>query len=179
MFWRGAREKYPKFFSYFSPSSQTKATLSWIGNVVLFVLHFLVHHVFFLCFNFFCTCFISHSFLNLIYWHFVVLRGSIIACRSNQRHIVAFESNIDIFKSILLPFCKPEQKHTSHHAAPQRGLVFAAPPSKMEKCNFNLLSALVCSWLLTCLFACLYSWIGIFGLCSFFGFLILYVQSSN
>jgi hypothetical protein len=78
-------------------------------------------------------------FLILTYLHFVVLGGSIIACRSIQRHIVALESDIDVLKSILLPIREPEQKHTSQHAAPQRGSVFYPSPRKVMKRNFDLL----------------------------------------
>ena len=91
----------------------------------------------------FCFIFIPFSihFFILTFWHYVVLRGSIIACRSIQRHIVAFESDINIFKSILLSMRERKQEHTSQHAAPQRGSVFALAPRKMAKCNFDLLYA--------------------------------------
>jgi hypothetical protein len=52
---------------------------------------------------------------------------------------VALESDIDVFKSTLLPLRKPDQEHTSQPAAPQRGSVFALPPRKMPKRNFDLL----------------------------------------
>jgi hypothetical protein len=78
-------------------------------------------------------------FFFLTYSHFVVPGGSIIACCSIQRHIVALESDIDIFKSILLPIREHEQEHTSQQAAPQRGPIFAPPPRKMAKRNFDLL----------------------------------------
>ena len=58
----------------------------------------------------------------------VVLGGSIIACLSIQRHIVALESDIDIYKSILLLMCEHDQEHTSQQATPQRGFVFAPRP---------------------------------------------------
>jgi hypothetical protein len=80
-------------------------------------------------------------FLILTYAHCLLLGGSIIACRSIQRHIVALDSDVDVFKSILLPLREPEQEHTSQHAAPQRGSVFAPPPRKMAKRNFDLLCA--------------------------------------
>ena len=41
-------------------------------------------------------------FLILTPSHFDVLGYSIIACRSYQRHIVVFESDIDVFKSNFL-----------------------------------------------------------------------------
>jgi hypothetical protein len=78
-------------------------------------------------------------FLILTPSHFVGLGGSIIACRSIQRHIVALESDIDVFKSIILPIREPDQEQTSQPAAPQRGSVFAPPPRKMAKRNFDLL----------------------------------------
>ena len=78
-------------------------------------------------------------FFIFIFLHFVVLGGSVIACRSIQRHIVAFESDIDIYKSILLRMHQLEQEHTSQEVASQRRLVFAPPPRKMAKHNFDLL----------------------------------------
>ena len=71
----------------------------------------------------------------------VGLGGSVIACRSIQRHIVALESDIDIYKSVLLPMSEPEQEHTSQHVASQRGSVFSPLPRKMAKNNFDLLCA--------------------------------------
>ena len=59
----------------------------------------------------------------LIFLHFVLLEGSVIACRFIQRHIVAFVSDIDIFKSIVLPIRETEQEHISQHAAPDRFLL--------------------------------------------------------
>jgi hypothetical protein len=64
-----------------------------------------------------------------------------IACRSIQRHIVALESDIDIYKSVLLPMREPDHDHTSQHVAPQRESVFALPPRRMAKRNFDLLYA--------------------------------------
>jgi hypothetical protein len=78
-------------------------------------------------------------FLIPNYSQSLVVGGSIIACRSIQRHIVALDSDVDVFKSILLRIREPEQEHTSQHAPPQRGSVFAPPPRKMAKRNFDLL----------------------------------------
>ena len=64
-----------------------------------------------------------------------------IACRSIQRHIVAVESDIDLYKSVLLPLREPHHEHTSQPVAPQRGSFFAPPPQKMPKRNFDLLCA--------------------------------------
>ena len=69
-------------------------------------------------------------FFMLTFSHFFVLEGSVIACRSIQRHIVAFESDIDIFKSIFIPMREPEQEYTSQHAAPQRGLFLLLLPGR-------------------------------------------------
>ena len=96
--------------------------------------------VFYAFFSFIFVPFPIHFFM-LTFSHFLLLEGSIITCRSIQRHIVAFESDIDIFKSILHPMCEPEQEHISQHVAPQRGFVFAPPPQKMAKRNFDLLCA--------------------------------------
>ena len=62
-----------------------------------------------------------------------------MSCRSIQRHIVALESDIDIFKSILLPIREPDQEQSSQPSAPPRGSVFAPPLQKMPKRNFDLL----------------------------------------
>ena len=102
----------------FSPPSQTRTTYSWIRNVALVCsspLCFSLHY--FLRFIFFGFHSLPIHFLILTYSHFVVLRGSIIVCRSIQCHIVALESDIDVFKSNLLPIREPEQEHTSQHAA--------------------------------------------------------------
>ena len=102
---------------------------------------------------YFCILFVIGSFsirfLPLTSWPFLVLGGSIIACRSLQRHIIALESDIDVFKSILLPLREPDQEHTSQRSAPQRGAVFAPPPKKMARRNFDLLCEYVCYYLLT------------------------------
>ena len=55
----------------------------------------------------------------LIFSHFVLLEGFVIACRSIQRHIMALELDINIFKSILLSMRETEQEHISQHGAPQ------------------------------------------------------------
>jgi hypothetical protein len=141
------------FILSFSPFSQTRTTLSWIGNVALVCSSPP-------CFSYLCSFDVliyfvfgpfSIHFLNLTSLHFVVLGGSIIACRSIQCHIVPLESDTDVFKSILFPIREPEQEHTFQHAAPQRGLVFFPPPRKMAKRSFNLLCAYVSYWILTCL----------------------------
>jgi hypothetical protein len=65
-------------------------------------LRFLIFHLFWVVSLLFGFSFCIYSrILTLL--HLFVLGGSIIACRSIQRHIVALESDIDIFKSILLP----------------------------------------------------------------------------
>ena len=107
------------------------------------VLHLLVFHfdfIFSLVFLFFFVSFSVHSHILTIA-HLVVLGGSVIACRSIQRHIVALESDIDIYNSILLHMREADQEHTSQHVAPQRGSVFAPPPRKMAKRNLDLLYA--------------------------------------
>ena len=141
--WRGARENRPEFFSIFFSALTDKddiivdlqCGLGWFFfSLFLMILFFIVLLIFLL------VLFPIHSFM-LTFSHFVLLGGSIIACRSIQCHIVALESDIDIFKSILLPMRETEQEHTSQHAAPQRGSVFAPPPRKMAKRNFDLLCA--------------------------------------
>ena len=95
-----------------------------------YVLHLLVFHFdfFFNLFLYFLLVSFSIHSRILTFAQLVVLGGSVIACRSIQHHIVALESDIDIYKSVLLPMRKPDQEHTSQHVAPQRGLVFAPPP---------------------------------------------------
>ena len=135
-------ENTPSSSPSFSPPSQTRTTYSWIGNVALVCSSprcFSFHC--FLRFIFFGFHSLPIHFHVLTYLHFVVLGGSIIACCSIQRHIVVLESGVDVFKSILLPIREPEQEHTSQHAAPQRDSVFAPPPRKMAKRNFDLLCA--------------------------------------
>jgi hypothetical protein len=107
----------------------------YVLNLLVFHFDFLIFFVFFLL-----VSFSFHSRL-LTFPQLVVLGGSVLACRSIQRHIVALESDIDIFKSLLLPMREAEQEHTSQHVAPQRGSVFAPPPRKMAKRNFDLLCA--------------------------------------
>ena len=125
--------------SFFCPVGQGRhcyGLAMWLGYVFnLFVFHF----GFFPCF--FSTCLIFHLSGFLTFVQLVVLGGSVIACRSIQRHIVALESDIDIYKSVLLPMREPDHEHTSQHVAPQRGSVFAPPPRKMLKRNFDLLCA--------------------------------------
>jgi len=96
-------------------------------------------HVFVFHFGFILLFSFSISSHILTFLQLVVLGGSVIACRSIQRHIVALESDIDVFKSILLPLREPNQELSSQPAAPQRGSVFAPPPRKMAKRNFDLL----------------------------------------
>lgn len=69
------------------------------------------------------------------------LGGSIIACRALQRHIVALEADLDIFNAFLLPMRDPDPETTSRVVARPRGSVFAPPPQKMAKRNFDLLYA--------------------------------------
>ena len=79
------------------------------------VIHFFVFHfdfLFFLVLSFIFVSFFVHSRL-FTFVLFVVLGGFVIACRSIQRHIVALESDIDIYKSVLLPMRDANQEHTA------------------------------------------------------------------
>ena len=60
-------------------------------------------------------------FVILTLSHFVALGGSVMACRSIQCHTVALESDIDIFKSILIPMREFKQEHTSQKVAHNEG----------------------------------------------------------
>ena len=124
----------PSFSPSYSPPLQTRTTLSWMGNVALVCSSPCFPSLFVFVLS------LIHFFI-LTFLHFVVLGASIIACRSIQCHIVALELDIDIFKSILLPMRELEQEHTSQQVAPQRGSIFAPPPRKMAKRNFDLLCA--------------------------------------
>ena len=129
--WRDVREKRSEFFSIIF--------LDWNCGVGLFFISLVLMCLFFDILIYFLFVTFHIHFLILTFSHFFVLRGSIITCRSMQRHIVLLESDIDVFKSILLFICEFDQEHTSQQAAPQRGLVFAPPPWKMAKRNFDLL----------------------------------------
>ena len=139
--WRGAREKRPEFFWIIFSALTDKADiiLDWQFGVGLFFFSFCYMYLILVVFipSLFVT--FPYQFLVLISLYFVGLGGSIIACCSIQRHIAALKLDIDIFRSILLPFREPNQEHTSQPAPPQRGSVFAPPPRKMAKRNFDLL----------------------------------------
>ena len=113
-----------------------------------------VLHLFVLLFYFFLVrsfLFVSFSVDSrvLTFVHLVLLGGSFSACCSIQQHIVALESDIDIYKSLLLSMCEHDLEHTSQRPVPQRGSVFAPPPRKMPKRNFIVC---VSYWLWTCFF---------------------------
>ena len=137
-------KRAPSFFPSFSPPSRTRMTLSWIGNVALVPSspHCLFMSLFFYVLISLVFCSFPIHFLIFTYSHFVVLEGSIIACRSIQCHIVALELDIDVFKSILPPPIREhEQEHTYQYTAPLDSSVFAPLPQKMAKRNFDLLCA--------------------------------------
>ena len=138
--WRGAREKRPDFFSilFTALTDKDDIIMDWQCGVGSFFFSNFSLFFLFVFLDFICNRFLIH-FPMLIPSHFVCVGGSIIACRSIQRHIVALESDIDVFKSILLPLREPNQELSSQPAAPQRGSVFAPPPRKMAKRNFDLL----------------------------------------
>jgi hypothetical protein len=138
--WRGAREKRPEFFSiiFSALTDKDDIILDWQCGVGSSFFSCFSHFFLLRVFDFIYNRFLIH-FPMLIPSHFVCLGGSIIACRSIQRHIMAFESDIDVFKSILLHLREPDQEQSSQPAAPQRDSVFAPPPRKMAKRNFDLL----------------------------------------
>jgi hypothetical protein len=80
----------------FFPPSQSKKHYLGLAIWRWFILHLLVFHVFvlYVLIYFLFDPFLIHFFI-LAYSHFIVLGGSIIACRFIQRHIVALESDID------------------------------------------------------------------------------------
>jgi hypothetical protein len=136
--WRGAREKGPDFFSilFSALTDKDDIVMDWQCGVGMFLISL------FSILNL-SSQLVSFSIFSrsLTFAQLVLLGGSVIACRSIQRHIVALESDIDIYKSVLLPMREPDHDHTSQHVGPQRGSVFAPPPRKMAKRNFDLLCA--------------------------------------
>ena len=146
----------PSSFPSFSPPSRT--TLSWIGYVALVCFSSPCFSCFFISnvvLSFKFVPFLIHFFI-FTFLHFIVLGGSIIACRFIQRHIVVLESDIDIFKSILLPMRELEQKHISQQVASQRRSVFAPLPGRWRStiliccvCKFVLGLYLVCNSILS------------------------------
>jgi hypothetical protein len=76
------------------------------------------------------------------YLHFALfaLGGSITACRSIERHIVALESDPIIFNAILLPMRDTLPSRTPRSLAPPSSSIFD-PPQKMTKRAFGFLCA--------------------------------------
>jgi hypothetical protein len=66
--------------------------------------------------------------------------GSITACRSIERHIVALESDPIIFNAILLPMRDTLSSRTPRSVAPPSSSLFD-PPQKMTKRAFGFLCA--------------------------------------
>ena len=148
--WRGAREKGPNLFSILFSALTDKEDIivDWqcgVGMFFIFLFFILIMFVFY-SIVYFYFIFWLFSYPHLA--RFVVIEGSVIARRSIQQHIVALETDIDIYKSVLLPMREPDQEHTFQHLALQRGSVFDPPPRKMAKRNFDLLCAfVVCSYI--------------------------------
>ena len=119
--WRGAREKCPKFFPIFFSvlTGKDDIIIDWQCDVGWFFITLFFMSLFFNVLFYFIFVSFSIHFLILIFSHFVVLRGFVIACHFIQRHIMALKSDIDIFKSVLLPMRETEQEYTSQHAASQ------------------------------------------------------------
>jgi hypothetical protein len=142
--WRGAREKRPEFYSilFSALTDKNDIIMDWQCGIGVFFVS-LLHHFSFLLSDFFIFCFFQFPLVvvSLTFHYLVLLGGSVIACRSIHRHIVALESDIDIFRSILLPMRELDHEQSSQKAAPPRGAVFAPPPRKMAKRNFDLLCA--------------------------------------
>lgn len=83
--WRGAREKPPDFFSIIFSALMDKddTIMYWQCGIGLFFIS-----LFFNILSSFILVLFPIHFYILIFLHFDVLRGSIIACHSIQRHIV-------------------------------------------------------------------------------------------
>ena len=140
--WRGAHEKYHEFFSIiFFLMDKDDIIMNWQCGVGLFFISLNFISLFFYI-SFFLVFIALHiHFFILTFLFFWCSRGSVIGCRFIQRHIVVLESVIDILKSLLLSMREPKQKHTSRQVAPQLGSIFAPPPGKMAKQDFDLLRA--------------------------------------
>ena len=141
--WRGAREKRADFYSilFSALTDKDDIIMDWQCGVGMFSIFFDFIFISFYLFVFYLLVSFSIHTRILTFTQLVVLGASVIACRSIERHIVALESDIDIFKSVLLPMREPDQEQTSQHVAPQRGSVFAPPPRKMPKRNFDIMCA--------------------------------------
>jgi hypothetical protein len=84
-------------------------------------------------FRYFCfTCFRTNN-LPLF-----ALGGSITACRSLERHIVALESDPVIFNALLLPMRDSQPARISRSVAAPSTSIFD-PPQKMTKRAFGFL----------------------------------------
>ena len=127
--WRGAYEEHHLFFSIFFATLTAKNDflMNWQYGVgmpslsassLLWIFHY-----------FFFTSFHTHIFLLF------ALGGSITACHSLERHIVALESDPIIFNAILLPMCnlqptRSQLARTPRSVAPPSIFIFY-PPQKM------------------------------------------------
>jgi len=133
--WRGAREKHHLFFKilFATLTDKNDIIMDWQCGVGM--------------------CFLSSStFLSTFHFIFHILYsiltflgpsplgGSILACRSLDRHIVALESDPDIFNALLLPMRDPQPQRTSRQVAPPTTSIFD-PPQKLTKRAFGFLCA--------------------------------------
>ena len=126
----------------------------WLVMWRWFVLHLFEFNLFFfLCFIFLYL--LHFTFIFLFSLFICVLGGSVIACRSIQHHMLALESDIDIFKSLLLPMREPKHEHISRQVAAQRGSVFAPSPlpedGKVEFWFVMWVSSMLASNLYVCI----------------------------
>jgi len=121
--------------------------LLWTGNVVQVCLLFLPLPYFEFCFvHIFLSCplfiFTSSPLFKSsfsLFCHYA-LGGSITASRSLERHIVALESDPDIFNALLRPMRDPHPQRTSRQLDPPTTSIFD-PPQKMAKRTFGFLCA--------------------------------------
>ena len=114
--WQGAMEKCswetPRvllhfFFRPHGQGQHCNGLAMWRGHVLnVFGFHFGFSP---LLLSFSLVSFSIYSCI-FTFMQLVVLGGPLIACRSIQRHIVALESDIDIYKSVMLPIREPDHE---------------------------------------------------------------------
>ena len=113
--WKCAHEKRPEFFSFLLSALTDKNNIvfDWQCGVGSFFISLFLMYLFIDDLISIVLVSFAIDFFIITFSHLFVLGGSIIACRSIQRHTVALELDIDVIKSILLSIRELEQEHTS------------------------------------------------------------------
>ena len=128
--WRGALEKHHVFFSILLviPTDNNDVVMDWQCSACTHSLS--ASSLLWIFRYFFFTSFHTNIFCLF------ALGGSITACRSLERHIVALENDSIIFNAILLLMCDPQPAHTPRSVVPPSTSIFY-PPQKMTKWAFG------------------------------------------